>query len=147
MKTLQYTTTIDAPREQVWDVMLGPETYLKWANVAWPGSGIEGDWSEGSRMRFSGDDGSGTMAVITESRPHERVFAEHVAALGPGGVEDTESDMAKEWIGTTEGYTFKERDGSTELVVEITTQPSWASMFDETWPTALQALKELAESS
>lgn len=147
MKSLQYTVTIDAPREKVWDVMLGRDTYLKWANVAWPGSNVEGDWSEGSRMRFGGEQGGGTVAVINESRRPERLVAEHVAVLTEQGEEDTESDVAKGWIGAMESYTFNEKNGGTELVVNIETQPDWVEMFDEGWPVALQALKKLVESS
>ncbi len=147
MKTLQFTTTIDAPRDKVWDTMMGRDTYLQWANAAWPGSNVEGDWSEGSRMKFGGDQEGGTVARINEARRPERLVAEHVAVLGPGGVEDTESDVAKGWIGAMERYTFNEKNGGTEVVVEIETQPEWASMFEESWPVALQALKKLVETS
>ena len=64
--------------------------------------------------------------------------------LGDGS-EDRESDMAKGWIGTTEAYTFTGENGSTKLDVELTTAPEWASMFEDGWPKALEALKQLAE--
>src|SRR3712207_8485703 len=44
------------------------------------------------------------------------------------------SDVAKGWIGTTESYTFTERNGKTTLTVEINTNPEWASMFNDGWP-------------
>ncbi len=148
MKDLQYSITIDAPRKKVWDTMLGPDTYLEWTKVAWPSSSYEGDWSQGSQMRFVGEDGGGgTLAEIRESRPHERIFAEHVAVINEDGSEDTESDMARGWIGTTEAYTFAEKDGKTQLVVDMSVPPDWVSMFDEGWPKALAALKELVEQS
>ena len=65
--------------------------------------------------------------------------------LGPGGVEDRTSDVAKGWIGTTEEYRFSEAKGKTTLTVVMETTPDWAKMFDEGWPVALEELKKLAE--
>jgi uncharacterized protein YndB with AHSA1/START domain len=146
MQKLRYSITIDAPREKVWDTMLGPETYKAWTNVSWPGSLYEGEWTEGSQIAFRGGDGAGgTLAQLTSVRPFEHVHAEHTAVIGDDGREDRESDVAKSWVGTTEKYTFNDKNGSTEVVVDIETFPEWESMFNEGWPSALQALKELAE--
>ncbi|HET9662569.1 MAG TPA: SRPBCC domain-containing protein [Thermomicrobiales bacterium] len=146
MKTLQYGISIDAPPQKVWDTMLAKETYVQWVSVSWPGSSYHGEWKQGSQIRFTGaDGGGGTLAEITELEPYARVVAEHVAVLLEDGSEDRESDMAKGWIGTTEAYTFTGENGSTKLDVAITTAPEWASMFDEGWPKALEALKRLAE--
>ena len=147
METLTFTTTIEAPKKKVWETMLGKDTYPKWIGVAWPGSGYSGDWTEGSEMRFEGEGGGGTAARITESRPPEFIAAEHFAVINADGTLDRESDMAKGWIGTTENYTFTETNGATEVVVELKLPPDWISEFEESWPKALQALKELAEQS
>lgn len=147
MKTLQYTISIDASAETVWETMLGKETYLKWANAAWPGSQVEGEWQEGAEMRFLGEGGGGTMARILTVEPHRYVFAKHIAVVMEDGALDYgTSEMSRDWVGSTEAYTLTERDGSTDVLVEISTAPEWAPMFDETWPTALAALKELAEA-
>jgi uncharacterized protein YndB with AHSA1/START domain len=146
VKTLQYEITIDATPQKVWETMLDKETYVQWAGVSWPGSSYHGEWKKGSSIRFTGEEGGGgTLAEITELEPYSRVAADHVAVLLEDGSEDRESDMAKGWIGTTEAYTFTGENGSTKLDVEITTAPEWASMFDEGWPKALEALKQLAE--
>lgn len=147
MKTLTFTTTIDAPKQKVWDTMLGKETYPKWIGAAWPGSGFSGDWSEGSEMRFEGEGGGGTAARITESRRPEFLSAEHYAVINEDGTFDQDSDMAKDWIGSTESYTFSEKNGKTELLVELSVPPDWVSEFEGNWPKGLQALKELAEQS
>jgi uncharacterized protein YndB with AHSA1/START domain len=145
MKTLQYSITINAPREKVWDTMLGADTYGKWTGVSWPGSRYEGDWKEGSQIRFVGPDGGGTVARITSVEPYKLVDAEHIAVIGEDGREDLDSDVAKTWVGTTERYTFNDKGGSTELVVDISTYPEWEAMFEEGWPDALEALKRLSE--
>ncbi|MCO5223350.1 MAG: SRPBCC domain-containing protein [Thermomicrobiales bacterium] len=146
MKTLNFDILIDASPKKVWDTMLDKETYKKWVDVAWPGSSYSGEWKQGTEIKFTGDDGGGgTLARITELEPYKKVAAEHIAVLLDGGIEDRESDMAKGWIGSTESYTFTDENGSTRVAVEITTPPDWASMFEEGWPKALVALKQLAE--
>ena len=146
MKTLHFETSIDATPQKVWETMLDKDTYVQWTDVAWPGSSYIGEWKQGSSIRFTGDEGGGgTLAEITELKPYSKVVAEHVAILLEGGKEDRDSDMAKGWIGTTETYTFTGENGGTKLEVELTTNPEWASMFEDGWPKALEALKQLAE--
>lgn len=146
MKTLHFGTTIDATPQKVWETMLDKETYQKWVDVAWPGSSYHGEWKQGAEIRFTGPDGGGgTLGEVTELEPYSRVAVEHVAVILEDNSLDRESDMAKGWIGTTEAYTFTGENGSTKLDVELTTAPEWASMFEEGWPKALEALKQLAE--
>ena len=61
------------------------------------------------------------------------------------GKEDTTSAEAKRWSGAIEKYTFKEQDCKTEILVETDTVEELEEFFQETWPEALQKLKELAE--
>jgi len=145
MKTLEYKIDIAAPRKKVWETMLNADTYREWTDVAWPGSLYKGEWKQGENIRFISKDESGTMAALEEVKPYERVRAKHVAVLLPGGVEDRTSDMAKGWVGITEDYTFVEKGGTTQVVVNIKTNPDWAKMFDDGWPKALAKLKEISE--
>jgi hypothetical protein len=145
MKKLEYKIDIAAPRKKVWEKMLNADTYRQWTDVAWPGSFYKGEWKQGENIRFIGKDESGTMATLEEVRPYERIHAKHVAILLPGGVEDRTSEMAKKWLGITEGYTFVEKGNKTQVVVNIETTPDWAKMFDDGWPKALLKLKEISE--
>lgn len=145
MKTLNFETTIDATPQKVWETMLGPETYRQWVGVAWPGSGYTGEWKEGAEIRFTGEGGGGTLAKITELNPDAYVRMEHIAVLLDDGSEDRDSEMAKGWIGSTEAYRLTGQNGATRLDVELTVHPEWAPMFEEGWPTALEALQQLAE--
>ena len=145
MKTLEYKIDIAAPRKKVWETMLNADTYQEWTDVAWPGSFYKGEWKQGENIRFIGKDESGTMATLEEVKPYERISAKHVAILLPGGIEDRTSDIAKRWVGITEDYTFVEKNGKTQVVVNIKTNPDWAKMFDDGWPKALAKLKEISE--
>jgi uncharacterized protein YndB with AHSA1/START domain len=150
MKKLHFEIKINAPKAKVWDMMLSHGTYEEWVSAGWGSSTYEGEWKRGSRIKFFGKDESGvnaggTVAEILDIKPHEFVLAKHVASLTVGGAEDTDSDIAKGWIGTTENYYFTEEEGVTTLKVEIKTYPAWVAMFQDGWPKALAKLKELCE--
>jgi uncharacterized protein YndB with AHSA1/START domain len=145
MEKLVFTTDINASRQKVWDVMFQPETYKEWVGASWPGSFYIGTWKQGETLKFTGPEGGGTVATLEEYKPFERVHAKHVAVLNADGTEDRDSEMAKGWIGTTESYSFTERDGKTHLTVELQTYPDWTSMFNDGWPNALKKLKEICE--
>jgi uncharacterized protein YndB with AHSA1/START domain len=147
MQRLNYSITIDAPREKVWHTMLDDTTYREWAAMFAPGSHYVGDWSEGSKILFLGPGESGEGGVsssVRVSRPYEYVSLEH-RGLVVNGEEDLESEAAKEWAGFQENYTFKDLGGKTELLVELDTDDENKDMFEAQWPKALEVLKALAE--
>ena len=146
MKKLVFTKEINASRQKVWDTMLSPETYKKWTEASWPGSTYIGDWKQGEDIKFVSSSGEGTLAHLDQVKPGQYIHANHVAVLQSGGIEDRDSEVAKGWVGITEAYTFKEKNGKTELKVEINTNPQWESMFNDGWPAALDKLKEISEA-
>lgn len=146
MKTLQFETVIAASPEKVWKTMLDKPTYEQWVDVAWPGSTYKGEWKQGAQIRFTGaDDNGGIVSEVTHIDPYASVVVEHIAVILEDGTLDRDSDMAKDWIGSTEAYTFTPENGGTKVNVAITTTPEWSSMFEDGWPKALDALKQLAE--
>lgn len=148
MQKLQFSIVINAPGEKVWDTMLNDDTYREWTSVFSPGSHYVGDWNHGSKILFLGPNGegnlSGMVSRIKESRIQEYVSIEHLGIV-QNGKEDTSSEAAKEWAGVLENYTFKNLDGKTELIIDIESPDEFKVMFEESWPKALQRLKELAE--
>lgn len=151
MQKLHFKTHINAPVEKVWDTMLENATYREWTKAFNESSNYEGSWEEGSEIRFVGSssDGSGVngmLARIKENRPHEFISIEHIGIIA-NGVEDTTSDEAKKWAPAYENYTFTEKDGGTDLTIEMDSEEEYKEMFEEMWPKALLRLKELAEKS
>jgi hypothetical protein len=150
MEKLHFSINIHAPKEKVWDVMLGEESYKKWTDVFMAGSYYEGDWNEGSKMLFLAPDESGKMggmvSRIKENRLYEYISIEHLGMV-QNGIEDTSSDDVKKWAGALENYTFKENNGTTEVLVDLDSNEEYKEMFEGMWPKALQKLKKLAENS
>lgn len=148
MQTLHFSMVINAPREKVWQVMLGDSTYREWTAAFSEGSYFEGSWDVGSTIRFVGPgaDGKlgGLVGTIKENRLHEYISIEYYGVI-EDGVEDTESDKIKKWVGATENYTFQEIGAGTMLLVDLDVAESEQDYMSEAWPRALMKLKEIAE--
>ncbi len=149
MQKLHTSIFINTPRERVWEIMLSDATYREWTAAFNQGSRFEGNWEEGSKMLFLGphpETGKemGMVSRIKENRKPEFVSIEHLGIYADG-VEDTTSDMAKKWAPAFENYTFNEKDGGTELVVDMDIDEQEKPMFEEMWNNALVKLKALAE--
>ena len=148
MPKLHFSITISAPKEKVWETMLGEATYRQWTEAFAPGSHFVGSWEQGADIKFLAPDDKGAMegmvSRIRENRPYEYISIEHLG-VAQGGKDDTSSEAIKGWAGAFENYTFKETDGRTEVLVEMDTADEHQEMFQNMWPNALKKLKELAE--
>lgn len=144
MKTLNFSIQIQAPKEKVWAVLLEDTTYRIWTSVFDPASYFEGDWSEGSKILFLGKDRSGMFSRIFRHVPNAFISIQHLGTIIKG-VEDFESEETKKWSGALENYTVNERNGVTELTIELDSTEEHAAFFQTTWPQALAKVKELAE--
>ena len=151
MQKLHFSITINAPKEKVWNTMLEDQTYREWTTAFNPGSYYKGDWSKGSKMLFlgpnpeNGEEG-GMVSRIAENKPYEFISIEHLGIV-KNGIEDTTSEEAKKWTPAFENYTFEEVNGTTRLLVDTDSEESYAEMFNNMWPEALQKLKALAEAN
>ena len=84
------------------------------------------------------------VSRIAENKPYEFISIEHLGIV-KNGVEDTTSEEARKWAPAFENYTFKEKGGATEVLVEMDIEDENKKMFEEMWPKALQKLKGIAE--
>lgn len=145
---MHFEIQINAPRDKVWDVMLGSSTYPLWTDVFMPGSNFEGSWDQGSKILFTAPDENGKkggmVARIVENRPQEFISIEHVGQV-IDGAEDTESDEVKQWAGAREEYTFEEAAGGTNVHIDVDTPEEFKDDMAKLWPEALEKLKQLAE--
>ena len=144
VKRLRFSTTIAAPAAKVWDTMFGAETYTRWTAAFTEGSYFEGDWSDGSRMKFLAPGGSGMIAEIAERREHEFLSIRHVGFV-MNGVEDTESDAVRAWAPAYENYTFTAVPGGTRITVDQDLAAEHEESMQEIWARALGVLKRICE--
>jgi hypothetical protein len=149
MQKLHFSIQINAPKEKVWHAMLDDKSYREWTSAFNPGSYYKGDWSKGSKILFLGPNpetgGEGGMVSrIAEHKPYEFISIEHLGIVH-NGIEDTTSDEARKWAPAYENYSFREKDGATEVLVDTDVDENEAEMFNKMWSEALQKLKEIAE--
>lgn len=148
MQRLHYAIVIDAPKQTVWHTMLDDQTYRDWSGTFMPGSHYVGSWEKGQKIKFLGPDENGKLSGMTseivENRPYEFVSIHHLGVVSDG-VEDTQSEQAKQWTGY-ENYTFQDQGGKTALSVDVDMAEQFSDMMNDLWLKALNRLKELAES-
>ena len=61
---MDFKIEIDAPREKVWDVLLGEKTYPIWTQAFSENSQVETDWQKGSKALFLDGNGRGMVSRI-----------------------------------------------------------------------------------
>lgn len=146
MNVLNFSIFINAPKEKTWNTMLEDATYREWTKPFNETSYYEGDWSEGSKILFLGTDPEGKNQGGMVSRIAKNIPFEHVSIQHLGTIEN---GVEKPWEREGEGfenYTFTEKDGGTQVDVELTNIPdSYMEMMNMMWPKALEVLKTLAE--
>ena len=113
MKKLEYSIEIRANKAHVWKTMLEPEKYEQWVKAFSEGSRFEGRWEQGATVRFVDPNMGGTKAILEIFDPHNCILAKHIAIITDDGREETDGEVAKQWIGTTEKYEFLEHEGKT----------------------------------
>lgn len=144
MERIYFKIEIDAPKEKVWNVLLGETTYPVWTAPFAEGSRVITDWQIGSKALFVNAEGDGMISKIAEHIPNEYISIHHLG-MYMNGVEDYESEEVKKWTGAIENYKLSTKDGKSLLSVELDTTEDHKSYFEEKWPIALEKVKELAE--
>ncbi|HYC79705.1 MAG TPA: SRPBCC domain-containing protein [Candidatus Binatia bacterium] len=149
MQKIHASIQINAPKEKVWETMLNDQTYREWTKGFNPGGYYKGSWEEGSKIQFIGpsQNGSGEEGMVSRikaNRQYEYISIEHVG-IYRNGVEDTTSEEARKWAPAYENYTFTEKDGGTELSIDMDVSDEYKVSFEEMWAKSLQNLKELSE--
>jgi len=151
MKKLQYSVSIQAPVAKIYDFMLGissKSTYEQWTALFNPTSTYEGSWDKGNKMLFVGVDEQGEkggmVSKIAENIPHRFVSIQHYGLL-KADKEITEGPEVEKWANGYENYTFEENNGTTNVTVDLDTTEDFLDYMNETYPKALDKLKEICE--
>ncbi len=146
---LHYEVIIDAPAETVYSLMLGHHTYSEWTSVFNPASRYEGTWEKDSIIHFIGEDEKGNkggmVSRIKEHIPNRFVSIEHFGVL-QDDMEVTSGPEVEKWAGSLEDYSFEEQNGKTIVKIDVDVADEYITFFNDTWPKALNKLKEICET-
>ena len=151
MRKLQFQVRINEPSTKVYDVMLGisnKSTYEQWTSLFNATSTYEGSWNKGSKILFVGIDENGKkggmVSEIAENTPNRFVSIRHYGLL-QDDKEITEGPDVEKWAGGFENYSFEENEGITTVSVDLETAEDFVDFMNETYPKALDKLKEICE--
>ena len=156
MKKLQFTVSINAPVTKIYDFMLGinsKSTYEQWTSLFNPTSTYEGSWDKGNKILFIGVDEKGEkggmVSKIAENILNRFVSIQHYGLL-KADKEITEGPEVEKWANGFENYTFEENNGpdsyrGTTVTVDLDTTEDFLDYMNQTYPKALDKLKELCE--
>lgn len=144
MEKSTFKIAINAPRNKVWEILWGATSYPEWTAAFAEGSKAVSDWQKGSKILFTNVEDRGMVAIIEEKIPNEFMSFKHMGEYNKGE-EDLTSDKVKAWAGAHENYTLSTVDGKTELRVDMDLEEAYKDYFLETFPLALNKVKELSE--
>jgi hypothetical protein len=141
MEKIKFTQQINAPREKVWEVLWNDATYRKWTSVFSSDSHAQSDWKEGSKIHFLDGKGMGMYSIIETKIGNTQMTFKHLGEIKNGA----EAPVKTDWENARESYFLEEKNGGTELRVELDSVGEFKDYFNDTFPKALNLVKELAE--
>ena len=151
MEKIQFKKEINASAQKVYETMLGLKnkaSYEYWTAAFNPTSTYEGSWDNGSKILFVGTDENGKkggmVSEIVAHQPAEFVSIRHYGFLD-GDTEITTGEQVEKWAGGHENYSFQENNGVTTVTVEMDSVDEYLDYFNNTYPKALDKLKEISE--
>ncbi len=139
MKTLTFDILINAPREKVWQTLWDDKTYREWTSAFTEGSYAKSDWQQGSRIEFLNGKGSGMFSLIDKKVDNSQMTFKHLGEIING------IDIKGDWGDAKESYFLTEKNGQTELKIELDTTEESQTYFAEIFPKALQLVKKISE--
>jgi hypothetical protein len=151
MKKIKFIVSINVPAKKVYDVMLGinnKSTYEQWTALFNPTSTYDGSWNKGSKMLFLGTnekgEKGGMVSEIADNIPNRFISIRHYGLL-QANVEITEGPEVEKWANGFENYTFEENNEITKVTVDLDTAEDFLDYMNQTYPKALDKLKEICE--
>lgn len=142
MKQITFSTTINAPAEKVWFCLWNKANYENWTKVFSEGSFALSEWKKGSKVHFLMPKGDGMFSEITEMIPNQLMSFHHLGEIK----NFEEQEINNEWSNSEESYLLSEENGITTLKAVLSIDEKWQDFFDNTFPKALELVKEDAEN-
>ncbi|CAM3136223.1 SRPBCC family protein [Kaistella daneshvariae] len=146
METLNYEMYINAPIQDVWNLLWNEETYQQWTQFFAEGSQFKSDWKVGGKTYFTDKSGDGMVSTIVSLNEPTEVVFRHLGTY-KNGVEDTQSRDVKQWSGTEEKYFLRAvDDNTTELRAIVHADENLVDMMNTGFNKGFELLKKIAES-
>ncbi len=145
METLSYEKVINAPRQTVWDVLWGSETYQQWTQFFGNGSIMKSDWRVGGKTYFLNAEGKGLVSTIDSLQQPDQVVFKHLGTVDKEGNEDTRSREVMQWSGFFERYILIDFEGRTKLHIEVQADKNLHDRLEKGFTEGLEIVRQLVE--
>lgn len=143
MEKMNFSVSINATNEKVWDVLWSDASYKQWTSAFAEGShAVTDNWKQGTKVLFLDAKGSGMVSTVTENKPNAYMAFTHLGEL-KNGIEDTATEGVKQWSGATENYTLAKTANGIDLTIamEGAIPDEFKNYLLKAWPEALEKVK------
>jgi uncharacterized protein YndB with AHSA1/START domain len=144
-RIIKNITTINAPKERVWDVLTKDEYTRQWYAEFHPGTYADTTWKEGTQAIFTHDGVKGIIGTVDVNRPAEELIIRYEGLLSDGK-PDYSSPAAAHVKNGYESYLLAEDNGITTLQTAASMSPEFMDMMGSSWDRAKDRIKQLAEA-
>ncbi len=135
MKQLEFQTEINAAPEKVWETLVGDEQYTKWTN----GNRFEGNWEEGSVMKFFDPKNNGMFSEVVTNKPKEELKLKHLGWIYDGVLD------AQDFGGSDVAYILEPIGTGTFLKSKVNSLDEFVDFYNNYFPNIFQKIKEISE--
>ena len=141
MNRLEFSININAKKSIIWEALWDENSYREWAGVFFEGSyAVTDKWKEGSKVYFLIPDLSGIYSRIQKHIPNKYIEFKHIGNVVEGK-EQPIDDETKKWTGATESYKIIKGTDMNTLKVEIDVMDEHLEFMTNTFPKALEKVK------
>ena len=135
MKQLEFQTEINATPEKVWETLVGDEQYTKWTKE----NRFEGNWEEGSVMKFFDPKNNGMFSEVVTNKPKEELKLKHLGWIYDGVLD------AQDFGGSDVAYILEPIETGTFLKSKVNSMDEFVDFYNNYFPNIFQKIKEISE--
>jgi len=140
MKLLEFTKQINAAPEKVWEVLFTQDGYRKWSSAMNEGTYFEGNWEQGSIMRFLDPKNNGMYNLVEENVPNKVLKMKHLGWILDGELSP------QGWEDSTVHYLLEPNENGTLLTAQVNSLDEFVDFFNTKYPQNFENIKKLSES-
>jgi uncharacterized protein YndB with AHSA1/START domain len=146
LQKIKKSIAINADKTKVWNVLTNDDLTRIWYAEFSEGTYAITDWQVGHKAKFMDGSQMGIVGTITANVYGELLELEYDGMIA-NGVEDYDSDGAKNVKGCIEKYQLTEKDGQVILCIECDMADEYFEMMSTAWDKALEVIKSLSEAA
>lgn len=139
MKNLEFKIEINASPKKVWEVLFSQDSYKKWASAMNEGTYFEGNWEEGSVMKFLDPKNNGMYNLVLKNNPNQILQMKHIGWILDGELSP------QNWEDSTVEYLLTPFENGTILTGKVKSLDEFVDFFNSKYPKNFQNIKNLAE--